>query len=544
MGMKTVAIPARLSIEVKATDYGSSTTYSSGTSSFQIPVGRTPITDAFENYIAVYEWNISDMSESVIPAGSPVISAEIEFYSNNPEKMRNLQIVGLVTPDQPSTDTAENLWNRSQSDSLVYVKEPISSTQKEVHLVTLSESGENQVQQSVNERRWFAVAIRKDKSDNFSATVDVGGVDLSSSGWKDGSGLPVSPPLLIITYETLREDAPIVEMRYTTQDPLTSQLTPSNSLGSYLSVSKVFSDAELADFISSTQNFIPIDGNLPSRSSGLVSVGPEVMEYKGLDTDRNRLINVTRSKVPIMGFPAGFDEFGNPETVHYLHPTNKEDSILGTVDLHRLFGQDSPTGLVQYRCVAIYHTGAGSETPMSIDGVEISLIQNKSAVQLDVGIEVPRHDAHLGNHDGSGSEGQIFTDSNFSEFDSGYFAGSLVFFPNKSKHAIIDTFDEGEFILDSSVGTISENEPFRILPAPAQSVSNESVNPNNNNNRFNGFVGEGGSSSVELVEHGNVMQQFDLFYVWIKRTLTSNTDKLDNTGAVLMLEFTTTRETT
>ena len=544
MGVKTVAIPARLSIEVKSTDFGSSIIYNSGISAFQIPVGRTPITDAIDNYVAVYEWDISDMPEAVIPKGSPVISAEVEFYSNNADKMRNLQIVGLVTPDQPSTDAAENLWNRIQSDDLIYVKEPITTTQRFSHLISLPEQGENQVQQSVNERRWFAIAIRKDKEDNFSSTVDVGGIDLAATGWRDGTGLPLSPPLLIINYETLREDAPIIEMRYTTQDPLTPQSTPSNSLGSYVSGSSVFSKSELSDYISSNQNFIPIDGDLPARSTGLVSIGPEIMKYNGVDTDKNRLLNVTRAKVPLVGFPAGFDEFGNPETIHYLHPTTTDDSILGTIDLHRLFDRDAPTGLTQYRCVAIHHTGAGSDVDISLNDLAISLIQNKSLTQIDVGIEVPRHDAHIGNHDGAESEGQIFNDDNFVDFESGFFAGSLVFFPNKTKYAIIDTFDSGEFILDSSVGTISNGEPFRILPAPAQVISDESINPNNNDNQFYGFLGDGGSNSVDFIEHGNNMQSFDVFYVWVKRTFTANTEELEDTGAILMLEFTTTSETT
>ena len=113
-----------------------------------------------------------------------------------------------------------------------------------------------------------------------------------------------------------------------------------------------------------------------------------------------------------------------------------------------------------------------------------------------------------------------------------------------SFNTIIDEYSSdgvtATFQVQDAMPSISPAPDFVILPHPSQTIDNESSAPLSNSGRFFGFIGEENSN---LISHNNVreksslMENRDLFYIWIKRSLISNKKKSNNTGAILVLKY-------
>lgn len=368
--------------------------------------------------------------------------------------------------------------------------------------------------------------VRHSDNDSYAGQIELGGLTLIEDigEWRAASGDEItSPPLLLITYELEESEHPTVEMRYTTEDPTTSQSTPENSIGGYLSSNTIYSYGDIASSVSSIQTTVPIDddSSLPS-DTGLASVGPEILRFDYIDSSSHLLSQIERGIAPGVGFPAGFDAFKIPEKVYYL-------------DIDNLFNTRPTSGLVQYRCIAITNTDTNQN--FSIRDVYVSVLQNPLLdVQVAIGVEVPKFDNHTGLSE-SGTTTTLLIDSDFNSFSSGYFNGAYVTFPSLSGTAIVSSFADGQFVLDRTVTGLTSGKGFSINPYKSQIVANDSTAPTDNNGRFSGFATDVAPIAVELQEHGLTMQEGDLFYVWIRRTLQSNKKPSHNTGAVIVFQF-------
>jgi hypothetical protein len=372
------------------------------------------------------------------------------------------------------------------------------------------------------------MAIERDSSLAAPGIVEISGKDLlgGTNRWRE---IPTSrdardSPYLIISYIETEESRPILEMKYTTTDPASDQSTPNNSLGSYVAPNNVYSYSDIGDWINSSQTTIPIASSSDLPSPGLASVGPEIFSFSSVDEDNHNLTNATRGLAPY-SFPAGFNSFKVPERVHHLN------------DLNKLFNTRPSSGLVQYRCVAIHNID--TENNFTIQDAIIGILQNADApVQIRIGVEFPKFDARSGIAKDGGviTSDTVLVDTDFVEED-GYFDGAAIMFLDPTEYAIAESFAEGVFILDRTITGLVAGRSFIILPAPAQQVANEITAPSTASGRFTGFSETAEAIEINLLEHGSMMQEYDLFYVWIRRTLTANRAADDDIGATLLFRY-------
>lgn len=369
-----------------------------------------------------------------------------------------------------------------------------------------------------------------DRDPEFAGTsgyVEIGGSHLvgGTNEWRAATGSePYNDPVLIISYVIEDEARPQLDMKYTSLDPTSNQSNPDSSIGSYVALNNIYSHSLIGDWINASQNTIPIDAASSLPSPGLGSVGPEVFLSEAIDESEHDIIKVNRGSV-LPSFPAGFNSFKVPERVYDLS------------DVNLLFNTRPSKALTQYRCIAVINND--TENNFDIKDVVIGVIQDSlSHNQITIGVEYPKSDSRRGTAEDwvHSTSSTLLVDSSFTE-ESGYFDGVAIKFINPTDYAIVQSFAGGEFILDRSVSGLLSGREFVILPAPCQRIANEVTAPSTTSGRFKGFDNSAGGIFIELLEHGTTMQEYDLFYVWIKRVLTANVKPSSDTGAVLILRY-------
>ncbi len=534
MVKKKVIIPADTTIEFILEG---ASTFSSTADSFSILV--RDVTDVRHG---AYEFNINTfMSVNFFEHTlNPVITKiELKYWYHEADTAPSIESLEFVQVlSRPSTGTARDIHDDiGDIHGITYATSSIHGVAKATQTVVLGSSSDSPAcvafRGAVRLETFFAVGIRKDQAISTTGSVQIGGLTLNESeatDWEVAGATEVqNPPVLIVTYELDEITTADLEMRYTTSDPTTSQGTPSNSIGAYTSSNVVYSRAKLGDHVNPAQETIPIadTSSLPSNSAGLIQLGPEIIKYEGIDTSNRQLISLTRGIVPSISFPATVEPFA--EQIHYL-------------EINNLFDFNPASGVDQYRCIAIINVGESRP----VQDVKVFLRQQSTAnVRVDIGIEVPEFDTNFGaQFSTEASDGQIISDdTNFTTFSTGFFDGAHMSILSSS--AIVESFDVDSsgvatFILDRNVGTVNTGESFRINPAPAQRILNDIHVPVENSGRFLGFFGDGGSNDIgfnNIRENGSDLNQFDLFYIWIKRTLISNIEGQDDTGAVMIIQY-------
>lgn len=384
-------------------------------------------------------------------------------------------------------------------------------------------------------RNHIAFVIRRRSDfDSSQGDVELGGMTLLagvSGEWRAATGNEItSPPLLIIQYEIPEEPHPLLNMKYTTSDPTTPQGTPENSIGGHSSSNNIYTFGDIRESISSVQTTVPIDSDsiLPTKT-GLASVGPEIFKYTIIDTANHRLSGITRGIVPESSFPAGFDSFRNAERVHYLNTDAN--------NVHKLFNTRAASGLIQYRCIAIVNDD--SEHDFDLKDALVGVVQDPNAdVQIHIGVEAPKHDSFIGIAESGTSETQL-VDSTFATaagYETGFFNGSFITFPTLGASRIVTSFDDGQFLLATTTN-LGIGVGYVLKPAPCQIITNDATTPVANSGRFSGFSESGEGIKIQLSDHGNTMQEYDIFYVWLRRTLTFNVKSSNDTGAVLLFRY-------
>ena len=497
---------------------------------------------ASEN-IAVYHWDftyIDDSFDIIVTeiASATITKMQVAFKYNQNQDAVKLSIFKYGTGDPKFQNGTQILADVSSTE---LATADILSTNQTGLTITLDDLDNLYYQTQLDMAARLGVTVtlhRHEDQDTSSGSVELSGKNLfgGNTDWRDAaSGEPVDPPLLIITYDVTSEAHPVLNMKYTTSTPATDQTSPVSSIGKYIAPNDVFPSADIASSISSTQTTVPISGTLPTVT-GLASVGPEIFKYNTIDSINNQLAGVTRGIAPLASFPAGFDSFKIAEKVYYLN------------DLNLLFDTRPSSGLVQYRCVAISNTDTGDD--FNIQNAVIGIAQDSTAnVQLRIGVEFPKFDARFGGAtDGDQNTSTDLLVAAIEEAD-GFFDGAVVKFLDPVDYAIVDSYvfdtssSTGEFSLDRDVTgpDLDSGRGFVILPAPAQQLANDASAPTSNSGRFTGFEEDVEGIDISLVEHGSTMQENDLFYVWIRRTLTKNVEKTNDTGAVLIFRY---RDTT
>jgi len=390
---------------------------------------------------------------------------------------------------------------------------------------------------------WFGLGI-KGSQDAGDGTAELGNLStLEDEGeyWREADADEIAtPPKFIITWQESIDETRFSSfaMRYTTADPTTSQNTPSNSTGGYVAPNEIYTAGQIDEFLNSTQTYIQLSSDTTiAENSGLVQVGPEIARFTIANENTNQLLGVTRGVAPA-AYPSS------------IVPEREEIRFL---QIDNLFDTRPTEELVQYRCVAFVVENT------SISDVTVYLRQSSTAdVQVDVGIETPLFDIREDELDVTVTNSNVFAmsgesliyprtgvallESGSDLYEGGY---ALIDYDGTSELVLISSCDvsddqtQATFIADRAFSKIS-GTLVRILPAPCQRFSNDSTVPVYNSNRFLGFFGDGGSNSPNNLDRdgGNLYRPYDTFYLWIKRTLVSNSITNNATGAIVYIRYT------
>jgi hypothetical protein len=464
--------------------------------------------------------------------------AELSFWHYGADgdlPIKNVEFVKTTTND-PSTATANQVYTEINAATTIYKTQELRgvwSRVKETVVLGDDSSDEacSQLTTLIAGGNPFFFGVRR-ATDAAQGEVEIGGLNLKydqGQDWEeDATGAPKASPVLTITWDESSTPSSLAEfdMVYTTEDPSSAQSTPSNSIGSYAASNTVYTKTQVGEQVGAAQTTIALDssGSLPSSSSGLVQIGPEVMRYGSVDTTNYLLLNVERAVSPAASFPAS------------MYPTN---DFVHFLEIDDLFNNRPTTGLEQYRCVAIKLV-----SDVIIESPQVLLRQDPdSDVQIDIGIEVPQFDRHSGLTVGF-TEGKYFQSDSADVlgYATDYFVGAhVVMDPAGSPvDTIVTSYDQdgsvATFLVEDTISQ-ADNTSFRINPAPAWRAPNDATRPVENSGRFLGFLDEGGSDLVVLEEQGTDMRQYDLFYIWIKRILTERASQSTDTGAVIMVKI-------
>lgn len=494
---------------------------------------------------AAFEWHsnfeIITMLQVDI-ANIQVEKVEIEFYYRKAENPHSIHQIEFIRINSPSTLTASQLWNEINSASTTQVAATLQpkNDDKTLQRVVLGEGVSNAIclaaTDALQHEGDLNIAIRKTYNESDTdGYIEIGGKTIlngTENEWREAESHEISfPGKIIITYQDTEKDHIKHEMRYTTSDPTAIQNTPSNSIGGYTASNLVFSEAQIGDYLNSTENFIEISSSsdMPTKT-GLIQVGPEIIRFNSINNSDRLLEGAERGIVTLSGFPSSIAPFA--EYVHYL-------------DTDVLFNRRPSSGLEQYRCVSVINN-----SEFEAESVRITLIQNPdSDVQIDIGIEIPRFESKIGITNSeiiSGASILTSVSTNVIGKSTGFFDGAHIIIDpgSTAKHAIIESYDDNgvqaEFILDRTLAGFSAGTSFRINPAPSQIIDNEVTRPVENSGRFFGFFSEGGSNLLNfegMHENQGSLNQYDVFYLWIKRILKSNVKRSLSGGALLIIRF-------
>jgi len=549
---KRIGLPATRAVQIIFTG----AVYNRSFPTLDSRVARTlPNLDTY----TIYFWDISSVRSTIFPSErlARVQNVDLFFWHYDADGANPIGSVDLVGVDvHPVNGAAANVYNAVQNSNYEFKTQRLNGNIRESIEVRLGTGESSQASGYLSgillgddpyypgQRDWFAVGIRQTIGLGHGGSLRLGSISLAGGqgdSWTEASEDPyisdiLSPPILYLTYELDEEHHIRLAMRYTTASPGTAQSTPQNSLGGYLSTNNIYDTFRMGWPIGKDDAVIPTDDlESPSLTSGLAQVGPEILKYTGTSTIgyaehlQHRLTGVTRGISPGESFPAMIARsacYG-----HYL-------------DVDELFNT-APSSTSQYRCVAVLNTtNTGTHlTDNSPSQVRVRVVQDSSSdVSVDVGIEIPKFDTHVGVIAVTSSSTSLIDESNFTSYAAGFFNNAFI--TTGSSYAIVSTFsfnDDGYavFALDRSI-SITAGSTFRIYPAPSQTIDNEATGPGEANGRFLGFIGSGGEDLVDAStgrEHGDLLHLYDLFYVWIKRSITRNLESSDDTGAVIVLEF-------
>jgi hypothetical protein len=548
---KTISIPCSAGVEVIG-DVGTTTT---GSHNYEARRrgSQTPAISGDAEKVAVISAGFNGSYGSFLwPASKATITVtqvklEFWYYNNNVDEPIKKIIFFETDPIASITNWAT--WYGDIENATIYKTQEIYNLGKTQSIIELGSDSSDSICRSFTTRirsavandHEFSVAIRRsDFTTSEWGSIFIGGETLvgdTGNGWRAANLDEISSPARFIIGYSHTQDSPLSQFyfRYTTDDPTDSggQQTPENSIGGYIAPNDVYVSTLISDPISKSQITIPLaSGSDEPPSSGLAQVGSEIIRYTSENNDN--LYGLTRSIFPSSSFAAVVTP--HADIVRYL-------------DIDRIFNKNPVSGVSQYRCIAVLHESSDN---MYVDDVKIQLKQNLNTnTTIDVGIEVPKFDVHSGTfYEDMLSGSNIFesADLDGSGYDTGFFEGAyMIINPSASANGVlVDSFDinlsgRAEFIIDRTLSIdVIAGTYFRIVPAPSQSSPNDITRPNENSGRFLGFIGEGGQNSIGYAgirERGGRMNNHELFYIWIKRSIKQNSPEDDSSGAMLILEF-------
>lgn len=509
-------------------------------------VGRNIATNRILGGCVEWSFNTNFININQIKATNfKVNRLELEFYYENADLPNYLESIFIslpaVNPFDQVSDTDK--YNEAIANSSDIVETILRGNRKNIANVLLSDDPSSLVCTTLsnaikNKDKFYLSFKRIDASESgASTTVDIGGNGLlygQGTEWRAAtSSEPCGFIYLNIEYEQDEDTHTEHEMRYTLSDPAvsSSQNKPQLSIGGYASSNTVNQITHLSKAfgISDTDVYVSESVSVSSNNS-LIRVGPEIIKFNNYSDTDLKFSSLSRGIVPDgIRYPSFVDIF--PEQVEVL-------------DVSKLFN-NTYSDTEQYRCIAISQI-----SNLQIQDLEVYLYENDNDdVVFDAGIEVPKFDAFsalVSENVANGSYVVKTTDSVLMTYADDFFkdahvtcAGTVDFVI--ASHKIVD--DHIEITSKTALSPITNSSSLLIHPAPSQILLNEITSPNIG--YFFGFFKDGGSHKLNyghLRLKNSIMDKNDCFYVWIKRKVSKNISKSNDTSALLYIKYKGTEE--
>lgn len=314
----------------------------------------------------------------------------------------------------------------------------------------------------------------------------------------------------------------------TTSDPTSSDIpTGRLSLGGFASrqfgadPDSIYEHVGLSKELSDSDEEIQID-DVPPNSQGLISVGPEIINFLSYNSSTSSLTGLTRGVFPEWSFGSDINS-----RVYFLNT----DGLFSEI----------PTDLIEYRCIAVQFQ-SDPESFSSIDQINVLIRQSQfSTTTVDFGIEVPKHNQVSGTASVDSTTTTNIIDSSLSSFDNDIFIGSHISI-NGSFDAVVTDFDNttGEITFDRvATLTITAGTSYVIFTSPSQRIVGPGTSPEVGQYFF-GFYSESGVNNPGYRNKrigGDIFSINDLFYIWLKRTTTINQKEGDDEGLILSISY-------
>jgi len=298
----------------------------------------------------------------------------------------------------------------------------------------------------------------------------------------------------------------MIEFYYTSLVEKSSQSTPSNSIGGHISTNTVYTENAITADVQTDSADIAL--TTAPTSSGYVNIDTEVLSFSSFEN--TQLSDLSR------GIGTGIFPHDNGSSGYILSVDNLFD--------------EKNNSLVQYRCVVLKNTS------IALSSLKLFMLQeNSNNPQIDIGIEVPKHQKITGSITSITSSTSIKDTSLNGLYESDFLSGSILTILTGTaagQYVVIDTnSSDGTINFSSAITGLTVGNTYKIDPAPSQRIINGITQPSSNSGLFTGFSGDGG-----ILELDNFLED-SILYIWIKKTLTENKKAEGNTSSTILAGY-------
>lgn len=331
---------------------------------------------------------------------------------------------------------------------------------------------------------------------------------------------------------SLKED---INFYYTTVEPELAQSNPSQSLGGFISPTRLYASDELIRPISFTDSFLVFSSDSLSDYS-ILQIGDELLTVKEWK-DSTAIIEERHA-------------FGTP--IRY-HPEGAKVRGVGKNDIFdRIL---SKTGK-QYRCIAVRNDSL-SEIAREVK-VFFKVTSRNTLSQTRFAIEIPKSEYYEGTAT-SGSVLVLIDSSLAGVHDDDHFVGvplTMTSGGSAGQTRVVSGYQgsTGSFTLESELpSAIRSGNTFRINAAPSQLISSGTVSPSLSSTlstarpylitAFQSAIFATNGISIDVSgerDHGADLQPNDVIYIWLEREIDDNNDEFLNDRAIVTLSFSRT----
>ena len=325
-----------------------------------------------------------------------------------------------------------------------------------------------------------------------------------------------------------------IKLYLTSLESNLSQTIYSQSIGGYISNSLVYPDTTLVNTIglyeTNLQLNTPVSGNWSDWDDvNYLSIGGEIIKVE--EVTGNSVIATQRGVNNIVNMHLATDE------IRGISSGGLFDNVLN--DEYK-----------QYRCIAVKNTSSNIIGQNTYVYIRQNSRNPKTTIEL--AIEIPKSPYLSGTSDSWDNiklvDADLIGSYSDNQFKDAYMR--LTSGPNSGQNRTINSFDAstGTFIFYDPLpinysNIYSSSISYTIDPSPAQRVKTGTESPIVNTTYVTDFLKteKNYPTSINLLNNGTHgdFRPNDVFYIWLKRTLTKNSDLFNDNSVIITINYAT-----